>query len=138
MTATLPGLRRRLACLLYESLLVLGVLSVTFLLPHLALGMGAGLTLPGSVLLIHVFLVLGGYFLWYWRHGGQTLAMQTWKIQIRSLDDRAPSWQQLALRYLFAWPGWLFYGVTFFWAFFDRDRQFLHDRLAGTRIIFKS
>jgi uncharacterized RDD family membrane protein YckC len=26
-------------------------------------------------------------------------------------------------------------GVGLWWALFDRDRQFLHDRLAGTRII---
>jgi uncharacterized RDD family membrane protein YckC len=23
------------------------------------------------------------------------------------------------------------------WSIFDRDRQFLHDRLAGTRLVFK-
>jgi uncharacterized RDD family membrane protein YckC len=30
----------------------------------------------------------------------------------------------------------LFFGVGFLWALFDRDRQFLHDRIAGTRIEF--
>jgi uncharacterized RDD family membrane protein YckC len=25
--------------------------------------------------------------------------------------------------------------ISFIWAFFDRDRQFLHDRLAGTRLV---
>jgi uncharacterized RDD family membrane protein YckC len=40
-----------------------------------------------------------------------------------------------ALRYVLAWSSLLFLGFGFFWAFFDRDRQFLHDRLAGTRII---
>jgi hypothetical protein len=25
--------------------------------------------------------------------------------------------------------------VSILWAFFDRDRQFLHDRLAGTRLV---
>jgi uncharacterized RDD family membrane protein YckC len=40
-----------------------------------------------------------------------------------------------ALRYALAWSSLLFFGVGFLWAFFDPDRQFLHDRLAGTRII---
>ncbi len=40
-----------------------------------------------------------------------------------------------ALRYALAWPSLLVFGVGFLWAFVDRDRQFLHDRLAGTRIV---
>lgn len=132
----LAGLRRRLASLLYESLLVLGVLSVSFMLPHLALGMAYGIVLPGPVLAIHVFLVLGAYFIWYWRRSGQTLAMQTWKLKLVARDGNPPTTGQLALRYFLCWPSLLFYGAGLLWALFDRDRQFLHDRLAGTRIIF--
>lgn len=132
-----PGLRRRLASLAYEGLLSLGVLSVAFLVPHLALGMIFGIVLPGAVLLLHVFVVLGIYFLWYWRHGGQTLAMQTWKLQLVRSDDAVPTMPQLVLRYVLAWPSLLFYGVGLIWALFDRERQFLHDRLAGTKVVFK-
>ncbi|MEW6165191.1 MAG: RDD family protein [Pseudomonadota bacterium] len=130
------GLRRRFASMLYESLLLLGVLSVTFMLPHLALGMALGIVLPGALLAAHVVLVLGAYFIWYWRHGGQTLAMQTWKLKIVAIDGTPPRRRQLLLRYLVGWFGILFYGAGLLWAFADRDRQFLHDRLAGTRIIF--
>jgi uncharacterized RDD family membrane protein YckC len=129
------GLRLRLASLLYESLLVLGVLSVSFMLPHLALGMGAGIVLPGPILVIHVFVVLGAYFIWYWRRCGQTLAMQTWKLQLVTREGTAPTLVQLILRYCLSWPSLLFYGAGLVWALFDRDRQFLHDRLSGTRII---
>lgn len=132
-----PGIRRRLASMFYESLLLLGVLAALFLLPHLLLGLMAGIALSGAVLVLHVIVLLGCYFLWYWRHGGQTLAMQTWKIQIKSANGFAPTWRQLALRYLVAWPSLLLYGVGLIWALFDRDRQFLHDRLAGTRIVLK-
>lgn len=130
------GLRRRLASLLYESLLVLGVLSVGFMLPHLALGMGVGIVLPGAVLAIHIFLVLGAYFIWYWRRSGQTLAMQTWKLRLVARDGTPPTTGQLVLRYCLCWPSLLFYGAGLLWALLDRDRQFLHDRLSGTRIIF--
>lgn len=123
--------------MLYESLLLLGVLSVTFMLPHLALGMACEIVLPGPVLVIHVFVVFGIYFVWYWRHGGQTLAMQTWKLRIVSAAGAPPALKQLLLRYFLTWPSLLFYGAGLLWAFFDRDRQFLHDRLAGTRIVFK-
>lgn len=133
----MPSIYRRLACMLYESLLVLGVLSITFMVPHLALGMGLKLVLPGWILVLHVFIVLGGYFIWYWSHGGQTLAMQTWKIQLIRADGAHPTLARLLVRYTLAWPSLIYFGVGLIWALFDRDRQFLHDRLAGTRLVFK-
>jgi len=135
--AQLPSLRRRIASMAYESLLLLGVLSVTFMLPHLALGIGFGIVAPGWVLICHVFVVLGAYFIWSWHHGGQTLAMQTWKIRLTTPSGAPPSLGRLALRYLLAWPSVIYLGAGVFWALFDRDRQFLHDRLAGTRLVFK-
>ena len=132
----LATLRRRLASMLYESLLLLGVLSVSFMLPHLALGLAYEIVLPGPALVLHVFVVIGAYFVWYWKHHGYTLAMQTWKLKLVRPDGGAPSLGQLLLRYFLAWPSLLFYGAGLAWAVVDRDRQFLHDRLAGTRIIF--
>lgn len=123
--------------MLYESLLLLGVLSVTFMVPHLILGMGFKLALPGWILMTHVFIVLGAYFIWYWSHGGQTLAMQTWKIQLTTATGTQPSMVQLLVRYALTWPSLVYFGVGLIWAIFDRDRQFLHDRLAGTRLVFK-
>lgn len=134
--AELAGLRRRLASMLYESMLLLGVLALTFLVPYLILGAVAAMTPPGWVLWIHVFVVLGAYFVWYWRRGGQTLAMQTWRLKIvDAADGRAASVQRSLLRYALAWPSVLLAGAGLVWALVDRDRQFLHDRLAGTCIV---
>lgn len=134
--AELAGLRRRLASMLYESMLLLGVLALTFLVPYLILGAAAGLTPPGWVLWIHVFVVVGAYFIWYWRRGGQTLAMQTWRLKIvDATDGRAASLRRSLLRYVLAWPSVLLCGFGLLWALVDRDRQFLHDRLAGTCIV---
>jgi uncharacterized RDD family membrane protein YckC len=121
--------------MLYETLLLLGVLSVSFMLPHLALGMLWGIVLSGPVLFIHLVAVVGVYFVWYWGHGGQTLAMQTWKLKLVSATGSPPSQRQLFLRYCLSWPSLLFYGVGLFWVLLDRERQFLHDRLAGTRLV---
>lgn len=134
----LPSLRRRLASMAYEGLLLLGVLSVTFMLPHLVLGMFRHIVLPGWFLFSHVFLVLGIYFIWYWHHGGQTLAMQTWQLQLVSAHHTEPSFLRLVLRYVLAWPSVIYFFAGLIWALFDRDRQFLHDRLAGTQIVFKA
>ncbi len=122
--------------MLYESLLLLGVLGFAFVLPELIIGMIFGKLPPGWILLGHVFLVLLAYFLWFWRHGGQTLAMKTWKIRlVTGQCGDAPSSMQLFLRYIFCWPSLLFYGAGLVWALFDREGQFLHDRLAGTRLV---
>lgn len=122
--------------MIYEGLLLVGVLSLAFLLPHVALGVVYQVSARGPVLAAHVFLVLGIYFVWLWRRNGQTLAMQTWRIKLVTLrgPGRLPFGQAL-LRYVVACAGIVFYGAGLFWAFFDRDRQFLHDRLAGTRLV---
>lgn len=134
---SLPGIRRRLASALYELLLLGGVLGVVLVLPHTLIGQFFHVTAPGWLLLTQALLLITAYFLWYWRHGGQTLAMQTWKIRLTSASGTRPSWGQLLLRYLLLWPSIGFYGAGLVWSLFDRDRQFLHDRLAGTRIVFK-
>lgn len=132
-----PSLRRRLASMAYESLLLVGVLSVAFMLPNLVLGIGFDILLPGWVLLGHIAAVLGAYFVWYWLHGGQTLAMQTWNIRLTTSSGAPPSLARLALRYVLAWPSIVYLGAGLLWALFDRDGQFLHDRLAGTRLVVK-
>ncbi len=131
----LAGLRRRLASLLYESLLLLGVLALTFLVPYLLLGMGWGIAPAGWVAWVHIYLVLGAYFVWYWRHQGQTLAMQTWRLRLVTTEGGTPSLAASWLRYTLAWPSVLCFGLGLAWALIDRDRQFLHDRLAGTRVV---
>jgi uncharacterized RDD family membrane protein YckC len=88
------------------------------------------------VLLIHAILVVAAYFLWFWRRHGRTLAMQTWKIRLVSTDGTPPAIDQLVLRFLLAWPSVFVLGVGLIWATLDRDRQFLHDRLSGTRLVF--
>ncbi len=121
--------------MVYEAFLLAGVLSFTFVLPHLLLGMLRQATAQGTLLWLHVFLVLLVYFGWLWRRNGQTLAMQTWKIRLVSTDGGPLSPRQILLRYLASWPSLLIGGVGVIWALFDRDGQFLHDRIAGTRLV---
>ncbi len=121
--------------MLYESFLLLGVLSVAFVLPQLLIGLIWQAALPGALLWLHVFAVLFAYFGWLWKRSGQTLAMQTWKIRLVSANGPALTTRQLFLRYALAWPSLLAGGIGIFWALVDRDRQFLHDRLAGTRLV---
>lgn len=80
-------------------------------------------------------LTISAYFLWCWTHGGQTLAMKTWRIRV-TLESGAPlSFSTALRRYLFACTGLMLGGIGLWWALLDRDSQFLHDRLAGTRLV---
>ncbi|MDD2885361.1 MAG: RDD family protein [Dechloromonas sp.] len=125
---------RRLASMLYESLTIFAVLLVGFLFPQIVLS-GFGMALTGHALWIHLFLLLMGYFTWFWLHGGQTLPMKTWKLRVLDASGRPMRPLQAVLRYCAAWPSLLLFGAGLWWAFFDRDRLFLHDRIAGSTII---
>lgn len=131
-----PSIRRRLASMIYEALLLIGVLFFGFLVPNIVLGMVAEILLPSGFLSLHALLVTAAYFLWFWSRRGQTLAMRTWKLRLVSVNGARPATDQLLLRFMLAWPSVLFFGVGIVWAVFDRDRQFLHDRLSGTRLVF--
>ncbi len=122
--------------MLYEALLLIGVMFFGFFVPNIALGVLADTLLPSGILLVYAIFVVAAYFLWFWGRKGKTLAMQTWKIQLQSADGSAPSIDQFLLRFMLAWPSILCFGIGLAWAVFDRDRQFLHDRLSGTRLVF--
>lgn len=134
MTERTPGISRRLASLLYESLVVFAVLLIGFLLPQILLS-AFNLGMSNKMLWLHVVALLMLYFVWFWLHGGQTLPMKTWKLRLTGANGEALRPLQAVLRYLAAWPSILFFGIGIVWAIFDKDQQFLHDRIAGTRIV---
>jgi uncharacterized RDD family membrane protein YckC len=126
---------RRLASMLYESVLLF---AVAFMGTWLFQFFAGTLRIEGwRVHLLQLFLlaVFAAYFLWCWLRGGQTLAMKTWRIRLVARDGHARLAPKTALlRFLYALllvPTLV--GVL--WALVDRDRQFLHDRLAGSLLI---
>ena len=132
---TTPGIARRLASMLYEALLITAVLAVAFILPHLLLGAFANIQVHHVATKIHFFLVLLIYFSWFWVNGGQTLAMKTWRIRVVDIHGGRLRPAQAVLRYLAAWFSLFFFGIDVVWALFDKNRQFLHDRIADTQIV---
>lgn len=134
MTDTTPGFWRRIICLIYESLLLLAVLFIASFIFHLIFR-DTNAVYFRPLFQFYLLVIMGYYFIWFWTHGGQTLAMQTWKMRVVSADGGSLTKRQAITRYLLALVGILLFGTGIIWALFDRDRQFLHDRLAGTRII---
>ena len=76
---------------------------------------------------LFIAAVFAAYFLWCWLRGGQTLAMKAWHIRLVDVTPR-----KAVLRFLLAL---LLLPASIVWALFDPDGQFLHDRLAGTRLV---
>jgi uncharacterized RDD family membrane protein YckC len=128
-----PTLFRRLICNLYESLLLIAVVLVAAF-PIAALTQ----FLPPQigVLLLRIYLigVAGFYFVLFWRKG-QTLAMKTWHIRLVAADGGTPNNGRLWLRFALANLNLLLLGIGWWAALLRRDRQFLQDHLAGTRLI---
>jgi len=128
------GLLRRLLSLVYEALLLGGVLAFAAT-PYVILTRGVEHVIARPLLQFYLVLLAGVYFVWQWRRGGQTLPMKTWHIRLVARDGSALSFRQAVLRYCLALAGSLALGAGFAWAIVDREHQFLHDRLAGTRIV---
>ena len=131
----LPGIARRLAAMAYESMLLFAVLVLTLIFPHLLLGAFTHRAATPALLWAHLFVVLLAYCVGFWTYGGQTLAMKTWRIRLVTRCGTPLRPAQALLRYLLCWPSLGLCGIGVLWALFDRDRQFLHDRIAGTRLV---
>ncbi len=121
----------------YEILLLFGVLAALLVVPHVLIGALLHRLATPLVLQAHFFLILLLYFVWYWSNGGQTLAMKTWRIRLIGADGRPVRPGQALLRFLLAWPSLGLLGMGILWMVLDQDRQFLHDRLAGTQLVLE-
>jgi uncharacterized RDD family membrane protein YckC len=163
----LAGIARRLAALAYELLLLVALWLVAgFALAPLVSpqpgGLRQELVIPSALGRLGEFGVLftltGLYLGWSWAGGRRTLPQKTWKLAVVGVDRSAASAGKALTRYLACWIGpalallaylalrpysfgthgvWLL-GLNWLWAWIDSDRQFLHDRIAGTRIVTTS
>ena len=127
------SLFKRIACMLYESILVFAILFVAGVVYRALIGD------PHSDFEQHLFfmyswLIIGVYFVYCWVKSGQTLAMQTWRIQLLRLDGNPLSLGQAVRRYVIASFSLMFFGLGFLWAIFDREGLYLHDRFTGSRL----
>lgn len=150
-----PSLRRRMACWLYEGMLMFGVVFIAgYLFGTLSQTRNA--MDNRHALQAFLFVVFGIYFVWLWSKG-QTLAMKTWDIRVVDLAGKPITQARALLRYALAWLWFLpaLAGVAPFsltgaessvfivgwvavWALLSRfhpSQQFWHDALAGTRLI---
>ena len=123
----------RLLSLAYEGVLLFGILFVASYL-FVGLARDAQTGMPRLVFQVYLLAVCGAYFVFCWVRSGQTLPMKTWRIRLVTEQGKPLAVGRAFQRYLLAVPSVLS-GIGVLWALVDRDRQFLHDRLAKTRIV---
>ena len=162
-TPAAASLVRRLAAVGYEALLLGAVLLLAGFALAPAISSGAvtahALQVPapaGRALMLGALLTVGAvYFTWSWTGGRRTLPMKTWRIRLVDCTGNGLAATTALLRYFAAGMGpllalgahaafkplgigryafWLV-GLNYAWALVDRDRQFLHDRIARTRLV---
>jgi len=152
-----PGLFRRLAVVLYDSLVMLAVL---FLATALALPVthGQAVAAESPAFQFYLLAVLFLYLGWFWTRAGQTVAMRAWRLQVVGVDGRRIGWGRAWLRFAAALlpvvPSllWLNSGPQvdtwikltallvpwlcgFVWVLFDPERRAWHDILSATRML---
>jgi uncharacterized RDD family membrane protein YckC len=158
------SLARRLAAALYELLLLVALTFITgfALLPLVTPGHAGDVNtlvvppLASQVMLFCIQVAVGALYLcWFWTHGRRTLPQKTWRMRLVTRAGHALERKDALLRYFCAWispllaiggyallqpHGWgraaaIIAIGNFAWAFIDRERAFLHDRLAGTVLV---
>jgi uncharacterized RDD family membrane protein YckC len=128
------GLLRRLAALAYDTLL-LAALAFAFTLLIVIIRSGEAIP-AGSLWFEAALFALGALFYgWFWTHGGQTLGMRAWRLQVTAADGSPLDWRRALLRYAAAYVSALALGLGFLWSLFDRERRCWHDLWSGTRMV---
>jgi uncharacterized RDD family membrane protein YckC len=126
------GLPRRGLAMLYDALIVLGLLIIAgaLALPVTGDRMQAGRDVPYTLYLVGVWFA---YLGWCWTRGGQTLGMRAWRVHLET--DRPVGWRTSALRFLVSLLSAAALGLGFWLSLLRSDRACWHDRASGTRLV---
>lgn len=154
-----PSLRRRMACFLYEGMILFGIGLIPGAVGALFVAL-TGQTHPlqsETALRLFAFVIYGVYFTYFWSRRGQTLPMQTWHIRVITINGDKLSQRRALARYLLScvwfapaaaiasinhWMRWdalaaIAVGVVGYalLALLQPQRQFWHDVLCGTQLV---
>lgn len=125
-------LLRRSCAFLYDCLLLIAIF---FVVTSIAIAFNQGESINHSAYKFVLYVIAFLFFNWFWQHGGQTLGMRAWRIELQNDMPGSITLGQCARRYV---TGTLTFGVTLVFALFDSRQRALHDRLSGTKIVLKN
>lgn len=153
---------KRLLAAIYDGFLVLAVLFIATAIT-LPFKVDQEATSSNIFMSLYLFSVIFLFFGWFWTHGGQTLGMRAWKLQLVQFDKTNVTWKQSFIRLLTglpAWglflfglllwivpdkiqltelsktiPEWLFVLTGLIWVWLDTLSNSWRDKLSGTQVI---
>ena len=134
-----PGsIWRRLAAMVYDGLLTVGIIMIAVLI-LVALNGGEAVVPRGPWVIAYQLYLLCVGFLYYgasWTKSGQTLGMKIWRIRVQSLTGERLGWAHAFLRYVLSVPSVVLLPLTYVvWSLFDPDGQAAHDRLSRSQVV---
>lgn len=97
---------RRLAAACYDGLLLVALWMVVLLASLFAHNL-LGLARNDHANSLLLFLTGLAFFGWSWTHGGQTLGMRSWRLQLVRADGAMVRWPVAAVRYTLMLASWL-------------------------------
>jgi len=134
-------LGRRLGALLYDSLLLVGLLACAVMLLIYPYEVIVGRPYPYDEPLhqvlkqIYLLAVVVGFFVYFWTHGGQTLGMSAWRLRVVRDDGGRLSARDALGRLAWAALSLAPVGLGLWWCLFDRAHLAWHDRRSRTRLV---
>ncbi|MDH3995280.1 MAG: RDD family protein [Gammaproteobacteria bacterium] len=137
-----PFILRRLAAMVYDTLLVLPLImaSVALFLGGRTLligspGEGEVVQLNAYLVRLVALLTVFGFFCWFWIKNGQTLGMQAWRIKLVDFAGNKPgAWRSL-LRCLGALLSAACLGLGYLWCLVDKHGRYWHDYISRTELV---
>lgn len=139
------GLLRRLAALVYDTLVLAGISLVYgmigFALKEIIFGATPDGVRPkgGPLLFLGWMAILIGFYIYFWYRGGQTVGMRAWRLRIvaanANSDKHKPTILNLLIRCGAAIMSFVFLGLGYFWCLIDKNNETLHDKVSKTRIV---
>lgn len=129
-------LMRRIGAMLYDGLLVLALLFVATL-PFIAIRGGEPVETNENLIYRAILsIVIFVFFVGFWTRSGRTLGMQSWRLQLQTLDGEKPGIAAASIRFFAALLSWAPAGLGFLWQLWDKDGLTWHDRISKTRIVY--
>ena len=128
------GFFKRIFSLVYDSLLILGIIfSLTLLLVFLN---GGAPENGGFIYLLQLFVTIFSgpiFYSYFWLvNDGQTVGMQAWKIKL--ISEEKLTIRICLLRCAFSTFSFLFFGLGYLYIFFNEEKKSLADLATKTRI----
>lgn len=138
--AQTPSIFRRLGAMLYDVVLLVGVLMLANAVIVIPYGVITGHQvydsfLPLLLMRLYLLAVIATFYVYFWTHGGQTLGMRAWRIRVVADDGASIGMSQAIKRFLWSIVSLAPAGAGLWLSLFNRDGLAFHDSRSNSRIV---